>query len=872
MKLSCRFKFSIFVAIIASLGVLSLNCPAAQLSGTNGMLQNDTNPTGTAITSWGGWGGAYFDYSNRSFAVNFGAPQVVRSIALRDKDDTTRMITNTNYRLFRSADNSTYTEFTNFTLGTNVVNGRMIHTLRFNVTSQYIKVKSAFTDNNQTFVLDNLQEDMRASSTVAGMKSGDTDPASGVITWGSAGSIALDYGSRSVALDFGVTQAVRSVKLRDSDSSSRLVSTNYTLWYSTNNTEYTKIPTNQYHFYSEVMDGRRVDAFTGFDVTARYIKVHSDISATTGYNFILKGLQEDIWSLSNKVPDFGVAMQSDGDRLFPTNTDWTVAQVTNQIIYEVNNLSKAGIKTLRMGCGTDVMNWNCANGTGSPRHWRLLSGPWQMTYNQWTNYLSLYRMACTASNLFAAGVEPILVAGTAAKNTNMYYFLTYRIADSHFMSDPTNYPLTSRFYLEHEASADPDDRVAIKHSGVSPVPGRGSYSNLMNFGNFDVWTNRYSDICEALDRYTNVMDGLTIEFNRNLALFPLNEGIDSTNVVTDFLQALRGEMDIKEAALKRSLYLGIHVPGDQFVAVSNGLDTAEQIRARRVDYVISSTIMTVPHDLDMRNWVAAGLPNDPCDNGVAIYAGLPANKPKGWAFPLLYTDPAKYGTASDGADHPQVIGAARGFYAMGVEGIELYNFAGLAATASKTTYLSNLVNNLKRYSQTLGQTNRIFAISPVWTEMYEGRLEKVKQLPAEFRADGHVWANSTDGDLIDAGTIYTGAVFFTECNSGDTCLLRLGLRDTNAPPYVISNVTLRVNLNGHDLVNLQLSGLAGFVNVGAAEISLPTPTHYLTLEVSTGNGHLQYLRTNEFNNIVVEQTGAAKYKFGLQEVQIGVFP
>jgi hypothetical protein len=882
MKTSYENKSVAVIAAIASLTVsghaslfmrLVAVDPAsgAEKVRTAGMLNSDTNPASGSIINWGGSGSIAVDYRNRSVALDLGATQTIRSIKLRDSDGLSRIATNADYTLWHSSDNTNYNQITGWTLSTNAVDGRLVHTLRgFNVTSRYVKVNTTFADTNYTFVLEHLQRDLVASATVVGLLSNDTNPANGsVAAWGGTGNAGFDCTNRSVALDFGSPRPVRSITLRDSDSITRVAGEDCTLWYSSDNTNYNQI--TGWTLGTNVVDGRLTHTFMGFDVTSRYVKVNTGFTDSS-YTFLLQGLQDNVWSFSNMIPDFGVALHSDGDRLFPPgNLDGPVYGVTageavSTIIDEVDNTANAGFGTLKMGLGTDIVNWNSQ--AGSPRDWRLDDPKWALSADGWAVYANMRGLAWTARRLFTAGIDPVRIAGERAKERGMHFILSYRIADTHFTDDPAGYPLTSKFYLDSEASTDSNNWVTIKHSGSSPVPGYSRFDELMNFDKAGVRSNRLAVICEALGRYADIIDGFEIEFNRNLALFPLNQGASRTNLVTDFLQAVRGHLDTLEAATNRHYSFGIRVPWDQALCLTQGLDVDRQIRDRRVDYIVPSQIMTVPHDMDIRSWTAAGRPNSPWDRGVAVYAGLPARKPRGWTFPLEYTVAANYSSGL-GAENPQLLGAACGFYAMGADGVELYNFAALAAntaSAADKTRLGWLATNLAGKAD-IGLFERIFAVTPMNAAGYEGRLEQIKKLPAEFRTNGTVWVNSRDGALSKLGTNrYDSSIFITgrgNMAAGEKWLLRLGIRNITNQTLILTDLNLLITLNGKEMWNGSV-----YQNLtGAGVTNSPAPTHYITIPVPDSFP----LKDSDFNSITIRQNGGSS-GFSIQEVQIGIFP
>lgn len=847
---------------------------AGELGAVVGYLDNDVSPATGIVTTWDSAALVALGENHRSVALDFGAPQRVHTIRLRDSDDASRTGA-ADLTVWHSDDNVSYTQATGWTLASQVLDGRLVHTLRGPAfTARYVKVASALADPSPTFLLQRLQEDICAHSVTVGLLNNDNDPATGsVLSWGGTASVALDYQRRSVVLDFSTVQRVGHVRLSDSNDATRVAAANYTVWRSNDNVTYTEV--RGWSWVSRLAEGRIVHTLVGLDFEARYVKINTTFS-DTAYTFVLSNLQEDVSALAPASRDTGVAIHSDGDRLFPpgaSNLGSPADVVRDTIIAEVNALADAGFRTLKMGMGTDVVNWPST--AGSSRDWRLDDPVWALSAEAWSTYADLRGRALTARNLFSAGLDPLAIAGRQARLRGMQFIISFRVADTHFTVNPTGFPLTSKFYLDGEASAVASERVAIKHDGRSPVPGYVNFDRLMNMDRENVRTHRLRVLLEAIERYKDVADGLELEFTRSVALFPFGQGAAKAHLITAFIQDVRDGIHQLEAGSALRV-LGLRVPSDQGVGANQGLDTDALIAARLVDYIVPSTVMTVPHDMDIRSWVAAARPAHPFDPGVAIYAGLPARKPSGWTFPLEYGNPAAYVLAT-GAENEHHYGAARAFFKMGGDGIEIYNFAAGVASSSGRKRLQALVTNLD-HAADVGKERRIFAVTPRWTKPYEGRLEHVKKLPAEFRSNGTVWVNSVDGSLVQqSGNRHLSAIYLAGVEArpvDETWLFRIGIRALSGQALDLTALSLRVLLNGVVLWDGLIQGAqpATLVAVGnpTSPPAFPAPTHYLTIPIAPNFP----LTEGEFNAVAIEQNAVdgGRPGFGLQEIQIGAFP
>lgn len=909
MKTRPTKRFAVILCLFASAFLPALKA-AGELPAVVGYLNNDATPATGAVSNWSGTGPVALDCMLRSVALDFGTAEKVRTITLRDSDGTSRLIA-ADYTIWKSDDNITYTQVTSWTLDTSTLIDRLIHTFRLpsSVTARYVKVHNATysSSTGYTFILASLSRDTIATSTVAGLLNNDTSPPSGAITsWGGTGPAALDYQQRSVALDFSTSQRIRSVTLYDSNDTARSVAADYSLWASDDNVTYTQI--SGWFLEATVTGGLLLHTFVGFDVMARYLKVHSTFSDTS-YTFVLANLQSGITSFSLNQPITSIALHSDGDRLFPPGTRATpcdfysgssATQAESIIREEVAAIANAGYDTLKMNIGTDVLNY--PSSIGSPRDWRLDDTNWALTTTEWEKYLDAHGRALTADNLFAESpvIDPVLVAAQEAASNGMRFLLSYRIADTHFTENPSANPFASKFYLEQEAGMDP---VAISHSGASPVPGYLRFDNLMNFHLEIVRDHRLNVIVEALTRYADHIDGFEIDFTRSIGLYPLGT-VDANAVdkITQFLQDVRDAMDLVDPYHR--LVVGLRVPADQAVCLSQGLDVAKQIRERRVDYIVAANVMTVPHDLDIRPWVAAGRPIHSFDRGVEIQSGLSQRKPSGWLFPQNYTVQSNYGTAPNQlAEDAQLLGAAVTYRRMGAEAVELYNFAGLTGSEAGITRLGTLAANLTTAESS--NLPKVFAVTPPYARNYEGYFEYIKRLPVEFLTDGTVWVNSTfvpgvnttalEQQTGSGSNVHNSKIFVTgrgNMGSAEQWLLRIGIRNTTLNtsnnPYDPSSLNLRIEVNGVELFSGAVtSNPASLVQMPLEPAKsattrcdgtiiaatperpylAPNPRDYITMPIPAAFPLLDH----DFNVVSISQNGSP-LGFRVQEIQIGVFP
>lgn len=103
-----------------------------------------------------------FDYRSRSLGLEVSVPagRVLDAVELRDEDATTRL-TESDYRVFTSADNDHYTELTGWTFTTRVDSGRLVHRFEgLGATDRYLKIAQSKADGAFTFVLADARDDV----------------------------------------------------------------------------------------------------------------------------------------------------------------------------------------------------------------------------------------------------------------------------------------------------------------------------------------------------------------------------------------------------------------------------------------------------------------------------------------------------------------------------------------------------------------------------------------------------------------------------------------------------------------------------------------------------------------------------------------
>lgn len=342
LKVNSAFSDSAFTFSVASgqagIVVRGTAFPASSgvMTYTPGVLTGDTAPTTTAVTFPCCAGAVALDYQNRSLGFDLGEPVTVDTLTVINRNSSSR-VTADSWTLWASDDNVTYRAVTGWAFGETVIGGKQHHVFSgVNHTARYFKLRSAFADSAFTFVASSGAEafvvrGFAASRLLAGFKliTPDWDPMTGRAhgTFDSApGAFGLDYLRRSVVADIGGVGTIERIALRDSDSSTRLTASDYSIWVSEDNQSYQQL--TGWGFNTSTIGGRGTHTFDGFSVPARYIKIAQG-RADTAFTFSIANATNDfrIYGSVPVSPPQGTGLrvidswEVTTDATFPNDTD-----------------------------------------------------------------------------------------------------------------------------------------------------------------------------------------------------------------------------------------------------------------------------------------------------------------------------------------------------------------------------------------------------------------------------------------------------------------------------------------------------------------------------------------------------------------------
>lgn len=427
----------------------------------------------------------------------------------------------------------------------------------------------------------------------------------------------------------------------------------------------------------------------------------------------------------------------DGDLSFVGDTPEESRRKLEEL---VDGIAKGPAKTLMwsIGAGSDILYYQTkVASTWGWRRTRYHDDP------KWKTRIERCQRATEA------GLDAPRIVGERARERGLGFYPSYRMNDAHYCSDPLEYPLTGRFWMEHQDAS----------IGATPVPGVELYKHLLNYAREEVRAYRLGVILEAMERYADVMDGFELDFNRFQIFFPPGTAAENAHHMTELLAKVRLRMKDISAREKRALKLMVRVPPALKNCAWAGLDIEGWVKQGLVDGIIPAQVMTLAHDMPIDEFVKLAQPA-----GIEVIGSLYGRAGYHWPFSQENNIEAYGKEVSRTPGAPQFLGAALNQRHLGASGHQIYNFI-LHAHPDVCAALSTQ-QGLRRYQVTTAYFHDR-------TDTYEYR----KQLPTPLKT----------------GEETTLRVLMGESPAHSTVQLRLGLHGANQD---YGSVTLAVRVNG----------------------------------------------------------------------------
>ncbi|MBL7647033.1 MAG: hypothetical protein JNK74_12675 [Candidatus Hydrogenedentes bacterium] len=401
------------------------------------------------------------------------------------------------------------------------------------------------------------------------------------------------------------------------------------------------------------------------------------------------------------LPDFGVMLNDDGDLSF---TSLDPQESARNVLAQVDSLAGTSVKTLMwsVGAGSEILYYPTK--VANDWRWRPIAPAYEMEFGSWQ------RKAAAGLD---AGVDPIRIAGERAKALGMFFVPSYRMNDDHFIFDPVDYPLTGKFWIDNH------DKMKI---GESPQPADAHYGNLLDFTHPEVRHYRLDVIFEVIERYEDNLDGIELDFNRFQMIFPKDKGFERGHLVTEMIGQVRKRLDEAAERQGRPLYLFVRVPPSLADCHRMGYRIEDWMNPRIVDVILPSQLMTLAHDMPVRELVDICKPA-----GVAVMPSLYPRTSYMWPF-LKNPKAEDYPRLPSRDVTPELWrGAVANYWQQGASGFQLFNF-NLPADEWTHTILRDTASPLP--TNLASRANKIFAITPGYYLDHTDTYEYKKQIPA----------------------------------------------------------------------------------------------------------------------------------------------
>ena len=181
------------------------------------------------------------------------------------------------------------------------------------------------------------------------------------------------------------------------------------------------------------------------------------------------------------------------------------------------------------------------------------------------NYLSLEK-ECT---------DMISATLRRAKEDGMEAFITYRVNDLHF-ADTTETGntanLVSGFWRDHPEYWI-NENIGWHSAGA------------FDFAHEEVREYKLDVITEQLEKYGALIDGYDLDFMRFIVYFKSNEGEKNAPLMTEFVKAVKAEVDKQSEKYGKKILLSARVPTSIDDCLKKGLDVKEWVTQGLIDFV-----------------------------------------------------------------------------------------------------------------------------------------------------------------------------------------------------------------------------------------------------------------------------------------------
>lgn len=305
-------------------------------------------------------------------------------------------------------------------------------------------------------------------------------------------------------------------------------------------------------------------------------------------------------------------------------------------------------------------------------------------------------------SLHRRGIDYLPILIDKARQRGIRFYGSFRMNDVHHRSDPKGM-LSSRFWQEHQ-----------QYRLWEVTDGRTHYNAALDYSFPEVRQRRLDAVREVTQWYD--VDGVELDFCRNPYVFQPSEAWAKRDILTQFIQQVRQELDAAGEKWGRRLDLLIRVPFDDRKLHEAGMDVQAWLDEKLIDTLIMSGQHN-DYNQTIEPWVSR------CrERGVAYY-------------PCIEQDP------QHNAIHNHVTietvdetvrrqrAAAQNFIAQGASGVYMFNYACLLFQKRRSpeefAQLSDVFSEIGRQDTLAGKPMQY----PYWQNL---PIQLESQRPARY--------------------------------------------------------------------------------------------------------------------------------------------
>ena len=269
-------------------------------------------------------------------------------------------------------------------------------------------------------------------------------------------------------------------------------------------------------------------------------------------------------------------------------------------------------------------------------------------------------------DLAEAGVDWLAETVKACRRRNIAPWVSVRMNDTHGVEDPAS-------HFNCEVFADPANRLSGR--ATDPLDPPHPHWVALNYARKPVRDFMFAHIREYVDDYG--FEGMELDWLRDPHALEPGASREDCRIVTDWTRGVREFTEARAKATGKPFPLGLRIPANLGYLRSRGIDVEAIVRDGLVDFVNVSNFWQTSWDIDydqLRKTLGSGIVMygvvEDAPNWIHGYSPTLANTNAPAGREPYPTTGMRYTSAS-----PQLLwGNAAGKLAMGVHGIEQFNF------------------------------------------------------------------------------------------------------------------------------------------------------------------------------------------------------